>query len=145
VRGKRPPFLVLGPEPEIELRLKAEPEWVSAARAVAFDAALRADFDTETAEDIRLAVDEAGNQLMPVVATRHHIDYTFAIAPHRLDVTVAGDSHCDPRNIANSFGFQVLGALADALRLDCAPAEGGLQRVRITVGIRRTPPMVVPG
>jgi serine/threonine-protein kinase RsbW len=129
--------------PAIELRLRAEPGWISAARAVAFDAALHADFDTETAEDIRLAVDEAGNQLLPVIPDRHRIDYRFAVAPHRIDITVVTESFCDPKGIADSFGFRMLGALADVLKLDCEPTDEGFHRVRIVVGIRRAPPVAV--
>lgn len=120
----------------IELRLPADPFWMSPLRAFMADLAVRAEFDLDRVSDLALAVDEAYSFMLRQrgegalwcrVGVRH--DAIEVI----IGAEEPGGAALD--DTASTFALQVLMALADEVRI--GPEEGLRLAVRFT--LCRTP------
>src|SRR4051794_880880 len=77
-------------EPDvIELRLAPRAETIATVRLVAADLSGRADFDLDAVADIRMAVDEACNQVARHADPAHPMRVEFRIDPSGLRVTIS--------------------------------------------------------
>ncbi len=119
----------------IELHTAANPIVISTIRTVAADLAARADFDLDSIDDLRMAVDDVCTMLIRLAAVNAALRCTFTVWTERIEVIAEAeaDHAADPLPIG-SFDWRVLESLADevnGLFLPSAPSQGG--RVRITL------------
>jgi serine/threonine-protein kinase RsbW len=127
---------------QLELRVDADPFWMSALRALTTDLAIRLDFDLDSVADLTLAVDEACAMLIATAGHRDTLVCWFAVSPDRVTVTVtlmaAWRDH-RPALRTDTFGWRVMVTLADEVELvadndgDGTPAIH-LSKLRIPVG-----------
>jgi serine/threonine-protein kinase RsbW len=112
----------------LELRVPTTATQLPAVRAMAGDLAIRMDYDLDSVEDLRLAVDEACALLLPHAADKSTLDARFELHSGRLvvETTVATDESAEPDR--SGFAWTVLGALASSV--DVRNADG---RLAITV------------
>jgi serine/threonine-protein kinase RsbW len=104
-------------------------------RTVAADLAARADFDLDSIDDLRMAVDDLCAMLVRTAADNATLRCSFTVRPERIEVAaeVDVDEVADPLP-TGSFGWRVLECLADEVRTMSLPAEPGRRgRVRITL------------
>jgi serine/threonine-protein kinase RsbW len=99
----------------LELRVPTTPTQLPAVRAMAADLAMRMDYDLDSVEDLRLAVDEACATLATVALGDAPLTVVFETTRTGLHIdawvpTVAGTDV--PRD---GFGWTVLGTLVDAV------------------------------
>lgn len=113
--GLRPPT-----RHQLELRVDADPFWMSALRALITDLAIRAEFDLDAVADLTLAVDEACAALIGAAAPYDTLVCRFAVAADRITVTATlptvqrADRHALP---TDTFGWRVIMTLADDVEL----------------------------
>ncbi|WP_245849133.1 ATP-binding protein [Lentzea kentuckyensis] len=109
----------------VELRMAADPTQLSIVRAVAADIAMRQDFDLDSIEDLKLAVDETCSTLITMAADDAVLSCHFAVdgkgAVH-VSAKIAGKSAAGPDE--GSFGWRVLTALADSVETRVEETEG---------------------
>jgi serine/threonine-protein kinase RsbW len=93
---------------------------------VAADLAARADFDLDSVEDLRMAVDEACALLVCIAARNARLSCTFTVRPDRVElaVEVDVDDAADPLT-PGSIGWRILNCLADEVNALVLPAEPG--------------------
>jgi serine/threonine-protein kinase RsbW len=93
---------------------------------VAVDVAARADFDLDTIDDLRMAVDNACARLVRLAACNATLSCSFTVRLERIEVTAEVDVNdmVDPLPIG-SFGWWVLGCLADEVSAVVLPGEPG--------------------
>ena len=99
----------------LELRLPTTPTQLPAVRAMAADLAMRMDYDLDSVEDLRLAVDEACATLATVALGDAPLTVVFETtrAGLHIDAWVPTAKGTDvPRD---GFGWTVLGTLVDAV------------------------------
>ena len=99
----------------LELRVPTSPTQLPAVRAMAGDLAMRMDFDLDSVEDLRLAVDEACATLSTIARGGAPLTVVFEATRGGLhiDAWVPTDGHVDvPRD---GFGWAVLATLVDAV------------------------------
>ena len=86
-------------------------------RLVAADLAARADFDLDTVEDLRLAVDEAVSELVAIAVPDAVLICTFRLDAGQMEVSssVAAKPGASVRR--DSFGWRVLTTLVDEVRV----------------------------
>ena len=111
----------------IELRLSPRAETIATVRTVAADVTGRADFDLDAVSDVRMAVDEACNQVArladpdQLMRVEFRIDFDgclrVVISAH-TDVALGGID-------TNGFGWHVLGALTDELETESGAGTNG--------------------
>src|SRR5689334_24541682 len=105
--------------------MAADPTQLSIVRAVAADIAMRQDFDLDSIEDLKLAVDETCSTLITLAAEDATLSCHFA-------VDGAGAVHVSARALVKSaagpdegsFGWRVLTALVDSVQTRVEDAEG---------------------
>jgi len=119
----------------IELHTAASQLVIPTIRTVAADLAARADFDLDSIDDLRMAVDDACTMLVPMAAANATLCCTLTVWVERIELAaeVEADDSADPLP-TGSFGWRILESLADevsGLFLPGAPGKGG--RVRITL------------
>jgi len=115
----------------VELRIAAHAALVFTARTVASQVAHHADFDLATTSDLRMAVDEMCNTLIPLTSTDSILTCTFVPVAGRVHVAATvppdpSDAVVDTR----SWGWRVLQALLDEVTadsLDSGERAGQLQ------------------
>ncbi|MGW6448431.1 ATP-binding protein [Lentzea sp. NPDC055074] len=109
----------------VELRMAADPTQLSIVRAVAADIAMRQDFDLDSIEDLKLAVDETCSTLITLAAQDAVLSCHFAVddkdAVH-VSAKVSAKSAAGPDEA--SFGWRVLTALVDSVRTNVEESEG---------------------
>ena len=109
----------------VELRMAADPTQLSIVRAVAADIAMRQDFDLDSIEDLKLAVDETCSTLITMAADDAVLSCHFAVdgkgAVH-VAAKIAGKSAAWPDE--GSFGWRVLTALVDSVETRVEETEG---------------------
>ncbi|MDQ4010478.1 MAG: ATP-binding protein [Actinomycetota bacterium] len=93
-------------------------------RLVAADLAARADFDLDTVEDLRLAVDEAAAELVGVAAADAVLTCTLWLDAAQMEVTVSVPAKSGAHVRQNSFGWRVLTTLVDEVRVTGEPDSG---------------------
>lgn len=119
----------------LELRTAASTVSIPTIRTVAADLAARADFDLDSIDDLRMAVDDLCAMLVRIAAANATLYCTFTVRPERIEVAAETDVDdlADPLP-TGSFAWRVLQCLADEVGATSVPAEpGGRGRVRITL------------
>ena len=99
----------------IELRVPTTPTQLPAVRAMAADLAMRMDYDLDSVEDLRLAVDEACAILAAIGSASEPLNVVFETSRAGLHIDAwvpAPDGTAVPRN---GFGWAVLQTLVDAV------------------------------
>lgn len=106
---------------------------VPVLRTVMADLASRADFDLDTVEDLRLAVDEAASELVGLARPEARLSATFVLTDAELQVTVSVGAREGARVATESFGWRVLSTLADQVDVDIEiDAEGPVLRITLS-------------
>ncbi|HWR48731.1 MAG TPA: ATP-binding protein [Pseudonocardiaceae bacterium] len=118
-----------------ELHTAASTIAIPTIRMVAADLAARADFDLDSIDDLRMAVDDLCAMLVRIAADKATLSCRFTVQPERIEVAaeVVVDGTAEPLP-TGSFGWRVLECLADEVSAVSLPAEAGRRdRVRITL------------
>jgi serine/threonine-protein kinase RsbW len=139
---------------QLELRLDADPFWMSPLRALVSDLAIRADFDLDAVSDLTLAVDEACAVLISAAHAGERLKCRFLMAPDEITVVTSLPGATAPnggrpagataepepcRSVAtDTFGWQVMDALTD--RVELTPADGADGGMGIRITKHRTAP-----
>lgn len=143
-------------ECDVRIQLRCLPEWLSVARAVAADIAVHADFDLDSIDDIKIAVDEAGSQLIRLAAGDP--DGTSAVsAPEtmwcrfRLEsgvldirITVGIPAPGTPTSLHGRFGQHVLSVVTDEVRIEQVELADGAPGTCIAMRKRKAQPLGDP-
>ena len=118
----------------LELRVPTTPTQLPAVRAMAGDLAMRMDYDLDSVEDLRLAVDEACATLVDAADPTSVLQCRFLVRPERIRVHAEVQS-AKPDTVlsTDTFGWRVLQTLADEVEVLHEPAASGRPA---TVGIR---------
>ena len=116
----------------LELRVPTTPTQLPAVRAMAGDLAMRMDYDLDSVEDLRLAVDEACAWLL--ARGRSATAMTLRLRPldDRLEAEVsidAADGPWPPPDLEQSLPWRILSALVDTLALS---ADAGGPSILLT-------------
>ncbi|WP_447003311.1 ATP-binding protein [Saccharothrix isguenensis] len=105
----------------VELRMAADPTQLSIVRAVAADIAMRQDFDLDSIEDLKLAVDEACSTLISLATPDAVLSARFVVVDGSVQVfTEVGSERSAPPD-RDSFGWRVLSSLVDSVTTWVAP------------------------
>ncbi len=96
----------------VELRLPADPAYLSVLRTATAGLAARLDFTLDEIEDLRIAVDEACAMLLPDIAEPHVLTCTFEMLDDALRITVAAPTTSGQEPERGTFAWTVLTALA---------------------------------
>jgi serine/threonine-protein kinase RsbW len=103
------------------MQVAAEAAELPPLRLVAADLAARADFDLDTVEDLRLAVDEAAAELVAVAAADAVLTCTLWLKNGQMEVTASVPAKPGARVRQDSFGWRVLTTLVDEVRVTDEP------------------------
>ena len=135
------------PAPEsglsVELRTTASAIAIPTIRTVAADLAARVDFDLDSIDDLRMAVDDVCAMLVRIAAQHATLSCSFTVRTDRivLAAEIDADALADPVP-TKSFGWRVLESLADEVSVVHLPGvQGGGGKVCITLA---KGPMSVP-
>jgi serine/threonine-protein kinase RsbW len=119
----------------IELQTPASPVVIPVIRAVAADLAARADFEVDSIDDLRMAVDDACAMLVRIAAQSATLSCRFTVWPERIEAVVDVDVEDGAEPPTGSFGWRVLECLAEQVKACAVAAEFGQRgRVRIILG-----------
>lgn len=116
--------------PGVELRMAADPTQLSIVRAVAADIAMRQDFDLDSIEDLKLAVDETCSTLITLAAHDAVLSCHFAVDPMgavHVNARVSAKAAAGPDE--GSFGWRVLTALVDSVHTSVEETEGFVVKI----------------
>lgn len=119
----------------LELRTMASAIAIPTIRMVAADLAARADFDLDSIDDLRMAVDDVCAMLVRIAAQGATLSCSFAVRTDRIELTaeIDADALADPVP-TTSFGWRVLESLADEVSVVHLPGvQGGGGKVCITL------------
>lgn len=125
----------VAPTGAIEVHTTARAMAIPTIRTVAADLAARADFEVDSINDLRMAVDDACAMLVRIAAPNARLNCRFTVRLDRLELAaeVDIDDAADPLPIG-SFGWQVLECLADEVKAIVLPGDPGQHgRVCITL------------
>ena len=117
----------------VELRLPAEPAYLSVLRTATAGLAARLDFTLDEIEDLRIAVDEACALLLPDARAGSPLVCRFLLEADCLEVSVEASTHTGRTPGRDSFAWTVLTALAGEVSASATP-DGA---VTITLRKRR--------
>ncbi|HEY6421946.1 MAG TPA: ATP-binding protein [Pseudonocardiaceae bacterium] len=106
-------------------------------RLVAAGLAARADFDLDTVEDLRLAVDQAASELVAVAAPDAVLTCTFCLEDARMEVTSSVPAQPGAILPQDSFGWRVLTTLVDEVWVTGEP-DSATPVMSITLSKRRS-------
>jgi serine/threonine-protein kinase RsbW len=121
-----------GPVLALELRTAASSAVIPTVRTVAADLAARADFDLDSIDDLRMAVDDLCAMLVRIAADKAGLRCAFTVRPERIEVDV--EVEVVYRLPTRSFEWRVLECLTDGLSVLSLPADsGGHDRVCVSV------------
>jgi serine/threonine-protein kinase RsbW len=104
----------------LELRVPTTPTQLPAVRAMAGDLAMRMDYDLDSVEDLRLAVDEASAILAAIGASDEPLTVVFETTRAGLHIDAWVPTVEGTRVPRDGFGWAVLQTLVDAV--DAAPS-----------------------
>ena len=113
----------------VELRMAADPTQLSIVRAVAADIAMRQDFDLDSIEDLKLAVDEACSTLIGLAAPAAVLSARFVVTDGAVRVATQVVTKRSAPPDRESFGWRVLTALVDSVTTWVAPQAGDAEYV----------------
>jgi serine/threonine-protein kinase RsbW len=119
----------------LELRTAASTVVIATIRTVAADLAARADFDLDSIDDLRMAVDDLCAMLVRIAPSDATLRCRFTADPERIEVAADVDVEdgTEPP-LTRSFSWRVLECLADEVSAEALPRELGQRgRIRITV------------
>ncbi|MGH3827245.1 MAG: ATP-binding protein [Pseudonocardiaceae bacterium] len=127
-----------------ELRTTASTSGIPTIRTVAADLAARADFDLDSIDDLRMAVDDLCAMLTRIAVDNTMLSCAFTVLPGRIEVAaeVEVDDVRD-RLSTGSFGWRVLECLANevsAVAVPAAPGRAGRVRVTLMKDVGREQP-----
>lgn len=116
------PDLPVSHTSELRIDIPGDPAHVRVARLVAVDAAGRAGFDCDDADDLRIAVDEMCHTLM--ASATGDLSLRFDIRPGSVDVVVSARPRGSVRPFAlHELSEMILSAVADSYDLVATPSE----------------------
>lgn len=105
----------------VVMQVRAEASELPPLRLVAADLAARADFDLDTVEDLRLAVDEAASELVAVAAADAVLRCVFCLDAAQMEVTSSVQVRPGASLRRDAFGWRVLTTLVDEVRVTGEP------------------------
>ncbi len=110
----------------IELHTIASAMAIPTIRTVAADLATRADFDLDSIDDLRMAVDDVCALLVRMAAVDATLSCRFTVRAERIELAaeVDADDLADPLP-TRSFGWRVLESLADEVSAEYLPSASG--------------------
>ncbi len=123
------------PTHQLEMRVTADAAWLPSLRVVAADLATRADFDLDMVSDLRMAVDEAGAELVAAARPGDVLICRFTVSDDGITVAATVPAATAATVPRDDFGWQVLRTLTDeveVLREDPEDADDG----QPTLGLR---------
>jgi serine/threonine-protein kinase RsbW len=120
----------------VVMQLRADASELPTLRLVAADLAARADFDLDTVEDLRLAVNEAASELIAVASADAVLRCTFCLDAAQLVVTSSAPVKPGASLRQDSFGWWVLTTLVDEVGVIDEP-DSAPPAVSITLVKRR--------
>lgn len=100
---------------DAEIRLRAELNHLPIVRSVAATIAIREDFDLDTVEDVKLAVDEMCSTLIVRARPGSVLSCKFQVSEGVIRLLAAVDSDSDQPIDQHSFGWRVLRTLTDSV------------------------------
>ncbi|WP_235921463.1 ATP-binding protein [Lentzea tibetensis] len=116
----------LGEDEGVELRMSADAKQLAVVRTVAADIAMRQDFDLDSIEDLKLAVDETCSTLITLAAPKVVLSCRFVVAQDgAIHVFAQVPSNGSAPPDRESFGWRVLTALVDSVTTWVEPATTG--------------------
>lgn len=117
----------------VELNTTASTVVIPTIRTVAADLAARADFDLDSIDDLRMAVDDLCAMLVRIASGDATLRCRFTARPERIEVTaeVEVEDGTEPPT-TRSFNWRVLECLADDVSTMSLPRELG-QRGRVCI------------
>lgn len=121
----------------IELHTAATPVVIPTIRTVAADLAARADFDLDSIDDLRMAVDDVCAMLVRIAALNARLSCTFTVRAERIELAAEVDANdsADPLP-TRSFGWRVLESLTDEVSVQFLPGVQG-QRGRVCITLAK--------
>ncbi|KAA2252538.1 anti-sigma factor [Solihabitans fulvus] len=129
---------------DVEIRVRANPEHLSTVRVVAGDLAMRADFDLDAVEDLKLAVDQVCSTLVGLAVAESDLTCRFEVAESEIRVSATAVSAGEARPEDDKFGWRVLTSLTDSAQVvQLGEADPGKNGVRVE--FVKTPSMAVNG
>ncbi len=99
----------------VALHLPAQPEYAALARTMAVSVAARCELTYDRIEDVRLAIDEAFNQVVVNAPSDAEIVCTFIEEAGALEFIVQSRTLLEDALPTNTFSWTVLSSLADEL------------------------------
>jgi serine/threonine-protein kinase RsbW len=128
----------------IELHTAATSLVIPTIRTVAADLAARADFDLDSIDDLRMAVDDVCAMLVRVATLDATLNCKFTVRAERIELAaeVEADDSADPLP-TKSFGWRVLESLADEVSARFLPGGQG-QRGRACITLTKCAITVPP-
>lgn len=99
------------------VRVGATAAHLAPLRVVAGELATRADFDLDSVADLRMAVDEAAAELVGIAAPGSMLTSIFLVDEEEMEVTLSVPSAPGSALRYGSFGWRVLSALVDGVRV----------------------------
>ncbi|MGH3884557.1 MAG: ATP-binding protein [Pseudonocardiaceae bacterium] len=105
----------------VVMQVRADASELPPLRLVAADLAARADFDLDTVEDLRLAVDEAASELIAIAAAGAVLRCTFCLDAAQMEVTSSVPTKPGSSLRRDPFGWRVLTMLVDEVRVTGEP------------------------
>jgi len=116
----------------VEIKIPANPTYVSMLRTATAALAARADFTLDEIDDLRIAVDEACALLLPDARPSSDLTCRFTITPDALGITVSVPTRSAATPERTSFAWMVLTALAGNVEVQTNAHEVtiGLQKAR---------------
>lgn len=112
--------------PVVEVRVRANADQLSVLRALASAIAIQHDFDLDTVEDVKLAVDEGATRL--IMSATEGATLSCGFQPHGFGLSIVLSAPTDPdAAIGNtrSFGWHVLESLTDSVSVRAGVDEQG--------------------
>jgi len=119
----------------IEVLTAASSLVIPTIRTVAADLAARADFDLDSIDDLRMAVDDACAMLVRIAAPNARLRCQFRVRSDLMRITTEVDAAVDPLP-TGSFGWRVLTCLADEVTAVGLPTAAG-QHGRVCISLTK--------
>ncbi|WP_418154188.1 anti-sigma factor [Actinoalloteichus caeruleus] len=115
----------------VEVRVAALPHQLPVLRGIAGDIAMREDFDLDSIEDLRLAVDEVCSTLIRLAVPDATLVCRYDVAESALRVvaSVVSASSTGPRT--DTFGWRVLTTLTSSIDSTVETRDDGLSVVQV--------------